>query len=69
VLILHEDTLTGGIGAEISAWINEHCFRSLDAPIVRVASLDTPIPFAPTLEQNFLPKNRLKASIENLLKY
>ena len=69
VLILHEDTLTGGIGAEISAWINEHCFRYLDAPIVRVGSLDTPIPFAPTLEQNFLPKNRLKASIENLLKY
>ena len=54
VLILHEDTLTGGIGAEISAWINEHCFRYLDAPIIRVGSLDTPIPFAPTLEQNFL---------------
>jgi len=69
VLILHEDTLTGGVGAEISAWINEHCFRYLDAPIVRVGSLDTPIPFAPTLEQNFLPKNRLQASIENLLKY
>ena len=69
VLILHEDTLTGGIGGEISAWINEHCFRYLDAPIVRVGSLDTPIPFAPTLEQNFLAKNRLKASIENLLKY
>jgi 2-oxoisovalerate dehydrogenase E1 component len=69
VLILHEDTLTGGIGAEISAWLNEHCFKSLDAPIVRVGSLDTPIPFAPTLEQNFLPKNRLKASIEYLLNY
>ncbi|HET6539013.1 MAG TPA: dehydrogenase E1 component subunit alpha/beta [Chryseolinea sp.] len=69
VLVLHEDTLTGGVGAEISAWINEHCFRHLDAPIVRVGSLDTPIPFAPTLEQNFLPKIRLRASIENLLKY
>ena len=69
VLILHEDTLTGGIGAEISAWINEHCFKYLDAPIVRVGSLDTPIPFAPTLEENFLAKNRLKAGIENLLKY
>lgn len=69
VLILHEDTLTGGIGAEISAWINEHCFRYLDAPVVRVGSLDTPIPFAPTLEQNFLAKNRLKTGIENLLKY
>ena len=69
VLILHEDTLTGGIGAEISAWIIEHCFRYLDAPIVRVGSLDTPIPFAPTLEENFLAKSRLKTSIENLLKY
>ena len=69
VLVLHEDTLTGGVGAEISAWINEHCFRHLDAPIVRVGSLDTPIPFAPTLEQNFLPKIRLRASVENLLKY
>lgn len=69
VLILHEDTLTGGIGAEISAWINEHCFTDLDAPVLREASLDTPIPFAPTLEQNFLPKERLKARIEQLLKF
>lgn len=69
VLILHEDTLTGGIGAEISAWINEHCFRHLDAPVIRVASLDTPIPFASALEQNFLPKNRLRARIEELLKF
>jgi len=69
VLILHEDTLTGGIGAEISAWINEHCFSSLDAPVRRVASLDTAIPFAPTLEQNFLPKGRLKNAIETLLKF
>jgi 2-oxoisovalerate dehydrogenase E1 component len=69
VLILHEDTLTGGIGAEISAWINEHCFTHLDAPVMRVGSLDTPVPFAPTLEHNFLPKIRLKAAIENLIKY
>ena len=69
VLILHEDTLTGGIGAEISAWINEHCFQDLDAPVLRVASLDTAIPFAPTLEQNFLPKVRLKASLQQLLKF
>ncbi|HYG03671.1 MAG TPA: dehydrogenase E1 component subunit alpha/beta [Chryseosolibacter sp.] len=69
VLILHEDTLTGGIGAEISAWISEHCFNFLDAPVFREASLDTPIPFAPTLEQNFLPKGRLKARIEELLKF
>jgi len=69
VLILHEDTLTGGIGAEISAWINEHCFQHLDAPVIRVASLDTAVPFAPTLENNFLPKGRLKNKIEELLKY
>ncbi len=67
VLILHEDTLTGGIGAEISAWITENCFRFLDAPVLRVASLDTPVPFAPTLEQNFLPKGRLKERIKELL--
>jgi 2-oxoisovalerate dehydrogenase E1 component len=69
VLILHEDTLTGGIGAEISAWINEHCFTHLDAPVLREASLDTPIPFAPTLEQNFLPKGRLRSKVEELLKF
>ncbi len=69
VLVLHEDTLTGGVGAEISAWINEHYFTYLDAPVVRVASLDTPIPFAPTLEQNFLPKTKLKEKIEQLLNF
>jgi 2-oxoisovalerate dehydrogenase E1 component len=69
VIILHEDTLTGGIGGEISAWINEHCFTHLDAPVMRVASLDTPIPFAPTLEENFLPKIRLRSTIEELLKF
>jgi len=68
-LILHEDTMTGGIGAEISAWINEHCFEDLDAPVMRVASLDTPIPFAPVLENNFLPKGRLKSKIEELMRY
>jgi 2-oxoisovalerate dehydrogenase E1 component len=69
VLILHEDTLTGGIGAEMGAWISEHCFSSLDAPVMRLASLDTPIPFAPTLERNFLPQERLQGKIEELLKF
>jgi 2-oxoisovalerate dehydrogenase E1 component len=69
VIILHEDTLTGGIGAEISAWINEHCFTFLDAPVVRVGALDTPIPFAPTLEANFLPKGRFQAALEKLLAF
>lgn len=67
VLVLHEDTLTGGIGAEIAAWISEHCFRDLDAPVMRVASLDTAIPFAPTLEKNFLPVGRLRGKIEELV--
>lgn len=69
VLILHEDTLTGGIGGEIAAWISEHAFNYLDAPVARVASLDTPIPFAPTLEQNFLPRGRLKDRIQELLNF
>ena len=50
VLIVHEDTLEGGIGGEIAAWIGEHCFTSLDAPVMRVGSLDTPIPFNADLE-------------------
>ncbi|RDC64685.1 alpha-ketoacid dehydrogenase subunit alpha/beta [Adhaeribacter pallidiroseus] len=69
VLIVHEDTVTGGIGAEISAWISEHCFRHLDSPVIRVGSLDTPVPFSPPLEQLFLPMQRLKQKIEQLLQY
>ncbi len=69
VLILHEDTLTGGIGGEISAWITEHCFEMLDAPVLRCASLDTPIPFNMDLEKNFLAKSRLHACVEKLLSY
>ncbi len=69
VLVLHEDTLTGGIGAEIAAWISEHAFDYLDAPVKRVASLDTAIPFASTLENNFLPKGRIKKAIEELLSF
>ncbi len=69
VLIVHEDTVTGGIGAEISAWISEHCFQYLDSPVVRVGSLDTPVPFSPPLEQLFLPIQRLKQKIEQLLQY
>ena len=69
VLVLHEDTLTGGIGAEIAAWISEHCFHYLDAPVMREASLDTPVPFTTPLENNFLPKGRLKDKLEELLAY
>jgi 2-oxoisovalerate dehydrogenase E1 component len=69
VLLLHEDSLIGGIGGEISAWISENCFQFLDAPIVRCASLDTPIPFAIELEQNFLAKGRLDAAVEKLMAF
>jgi len=69
VLILHEDTLTGGIGAEISAYISQNCFMYLDAPIIRTASLDTPVPFNSNLEKDFLPINRFKEDLEFLLKY
>ena len=69
VLLLHEDTLTGGIGGEISAWISEHCFEMLDAPVMRCASLDTPIPFNIELEKNFLAKKRLNEYIEKLKRY
>lgn len=69
VLVLHEDTLFGGIGGEISAEINEHCFEFLDAPVKRLASLDTPIPFTKNLENQFLPHDRLKEAITNLLSY
>ena len=60
VLILHEATMTGGIGAEVSAYITEYEFEHLDAPVMRVASLDTPVPFASHLEEQFLPVKRLK---------
>jgi len=69
VLLLHEDTLFGGIGGEISAWINEHCFEYLDAPIMRCGSLETPIPFNIELEKNFMAKSRLASTIEKLLHY
>jgi 2-oxoisovalerate dehydrogenase E1 component len=69
VLLLHEDTLIGGIGGEISAWINEYCFKSLDAPVVRCASLDTPVPFNSALEENFLAKSRIDESVKKLLLY
>lgn len=68
-LMLHEDCMTGGIGGEIAAWLAEHCFGDLDAPVMRVASLDTPVPFAPILESNFLPKERLVEKVDALLSY
>ena len=69
VIVLHEDTLTGGIGGEIAAHIAEHCFEHLDAPVVRSASLDTPVPMNVELEWNFLPKKRFVEQLQKLLTY
>ncbi len=69
VLVLHEDTLTGGIGAEIVAWIAQNCFEFLDAPVMRCASLDTPVPFNTDLEKNFLAKSRLDEMVQKLIHY
>jgi 2-oxoisovalerate dehydrogenase E1 component len=68
-LIVHEDTLTGGIGGEIAATIQEERFHALDAPVMRVASLDTPVPFNLELEQQFLAKSRLQQTLEKLIAY
>jgi 2-oxoisovalerate dehydrogenase E1 component len=67
--ILHEDTITGGIGGELSALISEHCFEYLDAPIAREGSLDTPVPMNADLEINFLPKERFAKKLLDLINY
>ena len=68
-IILHEDTLFGGIGGEIAAYISEHLFEYLDGPVLRVGSLDTPVPFSGVLEEKFLPITRLREQINRLLGY
>lgn len=69
VLLLHEDTLIGGLGGELAAWIAENCFEYLDGPVLRCASLDTPVPFNLELEKNFMAKARLGEYVEKLLAY
>ena len=69
VLLLSEDTLINGFIGEISATISEEIFEHLDAPIIRVGSLDTPVPFSNNLEKGFLSSSRLKEKLEKLLKY
>jgi 2-oxoisovalerate dehydrogenase E1 component len=69
VIVLHEDCMMGGIGGELAALISENCFEYLDAPVIRVASLDTPVPFAVALEEQFLPRERLISAISSLLNY
>ncbi|MEO1173619.1 MAG: alpha-ketoacid dehydrogenase subunit beta, partial [Myxococcota bacterium] len=68
-LVLHEDTQFGGIGGEIAADISEHVFDDLDAPVMRLGSLDTPVPFAKPLEEDFLARRRLSDTVDRLLRY
>ncbi len=69
LIVLHEDTLFGGIGGEISAWVTEHCFEYLDAPILRCASMDTPVPFNIELEKQFMAKARLDETVQKIMAY
>ena len=69
VIILQEDSMFGGIASDISALISEHCFEDLDAPIKRVAGLETPIPFAADLEREYLANNRFDAALKELIHY
>ncbi len=68
-IVLYECTYTSGYGAEIAAYVSEKCFMNLDAPVQRVASLDTPVPMSEELEWNFLPKNRFARQLVELWKY
>ncbi|MFQ5751504.1 MAG: transketolase C-terminal domain-containing protein, partial [bacterium] len=70
LMIVHEATLTGGIGGEISAMISQEAFEYLDAPIVRVASIDTPVPYSPPLEEYFMPNTqKITAALRDLANY
>ena len=69
-LVLHEANLSGGIGGEIASYISEHFFESLDAPVVRLGSLDTPVPFSKGIEHDiYLPISRIKEKVDYLLEY
>ncbi len=69
VIILQEDSMFGGIASDISAMIMENCFEYLDAPVKRVGSMETPIPFAANLEAGYLPKKKFKENLLSLLSY
>jgi 2-oxoisovalerate dehydrogenase E1 component len=69
VIVLNEDCLTGSIASDVAAWIGENCFEFLDAPVRRVGSLDTPVPFTKALENQFLPPERLEEVFHDLLAY
>jgi 2-oxoisovalerate dehydrogenase E1 component len=69
VIILQEDSLFGGVASDISSWIMENCFEHLDAPVKRIGSLETPIPFVKSLEDQYLPKARFEVAVKELLAY
>lgn len=69
LLILQEDTLFGGIASDIAALVSEKCFEFLDAPVIRVGSLESPVPFAAALESNYLPTKRFAKALADLLAY
>ena len=68
-IVLHEDCMIGGFGADIAALISDECFNYLDAPVKRTASIDTPVPFASSLENNFLAKSRFESQLKEMLTY
>ncbi len=69
MIVLHEDTLFGGIANDIAAQVMEECFEYLDAPVMRVGSMETPVPFAKNLEKNYLPKERFETQLLKLIAY
>jgi len=69
LIVLQEDTLFGGVASDISAMVMENCFEFLDAPVKRVGSLETPVPFSKGLEQNYLPKGRFEKALVELFEY
>ncbi len=70
VVVLHEQTRTGGVGAEVSALISEACFEHLDGPIMRVAAPDTPVPYSSQLEEAYIPQTKdVIAAVEKLMRY
>jgi 2-oxoisovalerate dehydrogenase E1 component beta subunit len=70
VVILHEQTKTGGVGAEVSAIISEYCFDYLDGPIIRIAAPDTPVPYSPQMEEAFIPQPKdVISAVEKLMRY
>ena len=69
LIVLQEDTLFGGIASDISAMVMENCFEYLDAPVKRVGSLETPVPFAKSLEADYLPNKRFEEELIELYQY